>query len=181
MEEALEDLPSTAGSIVRKRKHSTRQAENEGPVLKSRTQCPESRTDEEIDATAALIDVCPEGWVLVGGHYPLLTATHGYTLTPDRQLRNAARLRTVLGESGRSILYLAGHAHRFSYAADPEYPNLQHLTTGAFFMTHAPSGLTGEFTRVDIAAEGLVVTHHTRSDAWHAEVVQPRSDGIVVA
>mmetsp|Transcript_32195 Transcript_32195/g.69483 ORF Transcript_32195/g.69483 Transcript_32195/m.69483 type:complete len:954 (+) Transcript_32195:30-2891(+) len=50
MEKALEDLPTTTMSNVRKRKHSTRQSENQGPALKSRIQCPESRTDEEIDA-----------------------------------------------------------------------------------------------------------------------------------
>mmetsp|Transcript_15543 Transcript_15543/g.33658 ORF Transcript_15543/g.33658 Transcript_15543/m.33658 type:complete len:955 (-) Transcript_15543:1141-4005(-) len=49
-EEALEDLPTTTTSSVGKRKHSTRQADNEGPALKSCVQCPESRTDEEIDA-----------------------------------------------------------------------------------------------------------------------------------
>ena len=44
MEEANEDIPS-----ARKRKHSTRQAENEGPVLN--VQCPESRVDEDIEAS----------------------------------------------------------------------------------------------------------------------------------
>mmetsp|Transcript_580 Transcript_580/g.1149 ORF Transcript_580/g.1149 Transcript_580/m.1149 type:complete len:978 (-) Transcript_580:122-3055(-) len=50
MEEALEDMPITTTSNVRKRKHSTRQAENEGTTLKSHIQYPEFRTDEEIDA-----------------------------------------------------------------------------------------------------------------------------------
>eukprot|EP00986_Skeletonema_menzelii_P017135 scaffold17710_cov153-Skeletonema_menzelii.AAC.7 len=47
LEEALEDQP-VAVANSRKRKHSTRQVENETPTLK-RTLVPESRTDEEID------------------------------------------------------------------------------------------------------------------------------------
>lgn len=47
-EEALEDLPTTTISSAKKRKHSTRQAENEGPAVTC-VQCPESRTDEEIN------------------------------------------------------------------------------------------------------------------------------------
>lgn len=51
MEEALEDLPTTTASSSRKRKISTRQADNEGgkSLKSSLIQCPESRTDEEID------------------------------------------------------------------------------------------------------------------------------------
>mmetsp|Transcript_36357 Transcript_36357/g.74117 ORF Transcript_36357/g.74117 Transcript_36357/m.74117 type:complete len:864 (-) Transcript_36357:1037-3628(-) len=47
IEEALEDQP-VANVNSRKRKHSTRQVENEAPTLK-RPLVPESRTDEEID------------------------------------------------------------------------------------------------------------------------------------
>jgi len=62
MEEALEALPN-----VRKRKHSTRNAESDGPALELRIQCPESRTDEEIDAALLLnssIGLPKEGRVL---------------------------------------------------------------------------------------------------------------------
>lgn len=48
IEEALEDQP-VANVNSRKRKHSTRQVENEAPTLK-RTLVPESRTDEELDS-----------------------------------------------------------------------------------------------------------------------------------
>jgi hypothetical protein len=47
IEEALEDQPA-ANTSSKKRKHSTRQVENEAPALK-RPLVPESRTDEEID------------------------------------------------------------------------------------------------------------------------------------
>ncbi|KAL7536725.1 hypothetical protein ACHAXR_011212 [Thalassiosira sp. AJA248-18] len=49
-EEAIEDIPTTTNTNARKRKHSTRQSENEAPALKMYIQCPESRTDEEIDS-----------------------------------------------------------------------------------------------------------------------------------
>lgn len=47
-EEAIEDLPATA-SARKKRKISTRAADNEGSPLLMRVQCPESRTIDEID------------------------------------------------------------------------------------------------------------------------------------
>ncbi len=52
VEEAIEDQP-VAIANSRKRKHTTRQVENETPTLK-RTLVPESRTDEEIDLAFTL-------------------------------------------------------------------------------------------------------------------------------
>ena len=57
-EEALEELPTTTSSNVRKR---TRQAENESPPKKSRIQCPESRTEEEINAALRSNSIFAEG------------------------------------------------------------------------------------------------------------------------
>eukprot|EP00581_Thalassiosira_minuscula_P020083 CAMPEP_0183718262 /NCGR_PEP_ID=MMETSP0737-20130205/11572_1 /TAXON_ID=385413 /ORGANISM="Thalassiosira miniscula, Strain CCMP1093" /LENGTH=958 /DNA_ID=CAMNT_0025947793 /DNA_START=543 /DNA_END=3419 /DNA_ORIENTATION=+ len=50
MEEAYEGISILPTSNIRKRKHSTRQAENESPALKPRAQYSEFRKDEEIDA-----------------------------------------------------------------------------------------------------------------------------------
>jgi hypothetical protein len=50
MEETTEDLPSVTNGNARKRKHSLRQAETEGPALKPSVEYAVSRTDDEIDA-----------------------------------------------------------------------------------------------------------------------------------
>ena len=69
IEEALEDQPVT-NTTNRKRKHTTRQVENEAPTLK-RPHVPESRTDEEINSAF------------------LYTAAYGVSPKPGR--RDAAR------------------------------------------------------------------------------------------
>lgn len=58
MEEAIEDLPSATNGNARKRKISLRQAESEGLAPKPSMECPESRTDAEIDEALRISTPC---------------------------------------------------------------------------------------------------------------------------
>ncbi len=109
--------------------------------------------------------------MLVAGHYPLLPQTYGYTLTPGRRMRNAEALREALGVSGKRILYLCGHLHRFSYVRDKDYPDLAHLSTAAFFPTRTSPGSQGEFTEVHVLERGFRVPRHVHRDTWGREEV----------
>jgi hypothetical protein len=103
---------------------------------------------------------------VVVGHYPFLNETKGYTVNPNRQLRNAEALRRALGESGKPVLYVCGHVHRFSFERDSEYPNVVHLTTGAFFRTAHESNSEGEFSEVRIGRGAFEVVRHVKRGDW---------------
>ena len=87
----------------------------------------------DIAETARLVAEAPPGPVLVVGHYPLLFRTDVYAQGYMHRLGRAKSLRAALGETGRTILYLAGHVHRFSETQDERYANLTHVTTNALF------------------------------------------------
>jgi 3',5'-cyclic AMP phosphodiesterase CpdA len=150
------------------------------PLLLVQTACPNlfstrGRVNREaIEAMAALVDGSPAP-ALVAAHYPLLSETYGYTLHPLRQLRNAALLRARLGRSRRTLLYVCGHTHRFSYVRDPEFPSLEHLTTGAFLRHDAQSGRLGEFAEIHVFDNGFEVYRHVHEGQWLRHRVTPRS------
>ncbi len=147
------------------------------PLILVPTACPNwisSRghiTPAEIETVRALIDAAPEPLV-VAGHYPLLARTLAYELTPQRQLRNAEALRAALGESGKKILYIAGHVHRFSSVRDPRYANVEYLTTGTFFGQNAREGIHGEFCDVHVLPDGFHVRRHTFDGMWSVTVAE---------
>jgi hypothetical protein len=142
------------------------------PLILAPTVCPNLLssagriTNREIEATRALVDACPEGPILVSGHYPMLHRTAGYTSGKSRQLRNAEALRQALGESGRTILYIAGHVHRFSYTRDNRYPNLLHLTTGAFFLKRPHEQCRGAFSTIATDGTDFSVAWHRFDEGW---------------
>lgn len=144
------------------------------PILYVPTVCPNILsskgviTDEEIRAVSNLLSAV-ESPVVVAGHYPVLVETHGYRIPPNRQLRNADALREALGRSGKTILYVSGHVHRFSFVQDDAYPNLCHLTTGAFFRRDRASGAEGEFSEIRVYASGYGVVHHVYTGDWQAQ------------
>ncbi|MCC6694196.1 MAG: metallophosphoesterase [Candidatus Hydrogenedentes bacterium] len=150
------------------------------PLLLVPTVCPNwvsskgRITRQETEQVGQLLDRLPPV-VVVAGHYPLLEKTHGYELTRERRLRNADALRRVLGESGHTILYVAGHVHRFSYTRDPEFPNLSHLSTGAFFHINRREHIRGEFARICVLADGFEVHRHTLAESWSDAVRPPQS------
>lgn len=145
------------------------------PLLLVPTACPNwlssagRITPGEVAATRDLLDACPDGPVLVAGHYPLLHRTPGYKSPPGRQLRNAEALRIALGETGRTILYAAGHVHRFSYTQDPDFPGLTHLTTAAFFLQRPGDACRGAFSVIHATKDGFDVEWHKHEDAWSRE------------
>ena len=144
------------------------------PVLLVPTVCPnwlssEGRiTDIEVEAVAAHLDACAAP-LIVCGHYPVLAKTNGYQSKPSRRLRNADALRNALGRSGKRILYVSGHVHRFSYAGDDKYPMLEHLTTGAFVRRARESASDGEFSEIHVHADGFRVNRHRHATRWERE------------
>lgn len=120
-------------------------------------------SDEEIARTAELV-AAADSPVVVAAHYPILNRTPGYEVRPTRRLLNADALRRALGESSKHILYLCGHVHRFSYVRDPQFPNVEHLSTGAFFRTAPESASQGEFSEVHVRRDGFEIVRHLRRD-----------------
>ncbi|MCC6144320.1 MAG: metallophosphoesterase [Candidatus Hydrogenedentes bacterium] len=126
----------------------------------------------EIEAALQLIHGCPPGPILVAAHYPVLPKTHGYTSSPDRQLRNWEHLRDALGNSGRQLLYMAGHVHRFSYTADPNFPGVEYLTTPALFMRRHGHVERGAFSEIHLDDAGFHVYRHGYAEEWIREKTQ---------
>lgn len=131
-------------------------------------------TDVEVEGVRELLRTATDP-VVVAGHYPLLHETYAYTAPPPRQLRNAAALRDALGASGKAVLYIAGHVHRFSYVIDPQYDNLRHVTSGAFFRTATESDRTGDFSIVSVGGGDFEVVRHSMGGEWRAERAEPRA------
>ena len=100
-------------------------------------------TSSQIVEAQNLLAEAPEGRVVVLAHYPVLPnpAHHSNVM---RRLGNAAPLRRMLGDTGRSILYLAGHVHVFTQNCDPWFPKLEQITSCALFYDkpHCPGGFT---------------------------------------
>ena len=122
-------------------------------------------TRQAVEKTSELLAACGEP-VLTAGHYPVLNETYGYTMSSDRQMRNAGMLHRALGEAGKRMLYLSGHVHRFTYVQDPDYPNLTHLTTGGFFHHRESDGSEGEFSEIHVKDEGFIIYRHVFQKGW---------------
>jgi hypothetical protein len=121
----------------------------------------------------ALVASAPPGPVLVMGHYPVLHETHAYRSTKSRQLRNAEALRAALGATGRRVLYVAGHVHRFSHVRDEQHPHVTHLTSNAFFLQRHGDTTDGAFTEIHYGAEDFRVISHWRDGAWQSREAPP--------
>jgi 3',5'-cyclic AMP phosphodiesterase CpdA len=144
------------------------------PLVMVPTVCPNflsSRgriTDAEAESVATLVSG-GDSPLVVTGHYPVLTDTHGYSTKPSRALRNADALREALGSATRPILYVSGHVHRSSYTRDPRHEHVAHLTTGAFFREAHETESHGEFSEIHIHDDGFRVVRHRLYDAWRTE------------
>lgn len=157
------------------------------PVILTPTVCPNlvsSRgriSAEEVQVVQDLIAATPAGPVLVLGHYPLLRLTEAYELTENRSLRGDEQLRRVLGESGRQVLYVSGHVHRYSSTPDPEHPGLRHVTGPALFNHWPAAGREGGFLEIDCDGQGFGVRHHWKAEgdgtgAWRSESAPIQSE-----
>ena len=131
-------------------------------------------TPEQLAATRQLVEGCPPGPIIVAGHYPYLYKTYAYSEAKGRRLRNASGLRRALGDTGRQILYAAGHVHRFSYVQDPQYDNLKHLTTVAFFHQRRGAMEAGGFTELQVHIDGFNVLSYVHANKWRRELVVPK-------
>jgi hypothetical protein len=150
------------------------------PLVLAPTVCPNlvsSRgriTDDDALETARLTMETPSGSVIVAGHYPLLHKTATYASSASRQLRNAETLRNALGETGRNILYVAGHVHRFSYTRDVYWPNLSHLTAPALFLQRRGMACAGAFLEIHAHENDFSIFEHWREETWerHEQAAQ---------
>ncbi len=130
-------------------------------------------TEKEIAILAGLLKDTPDP-VILATHYPVFPITPGYASKWSRRLENAESLRHAIGNSGKRVLYLCGHVHRFSHVRDEEFPHVEYLTTGAF-VRHANES-QGEFSEIAVSQNGFHVTRHwCRNNAWEAvpSVPQP--------
>lgn len=130
-------------------------------------------TAETIEEVSDLLTKCGPR-VIVAAHYPVLHHTHGYTSSRWRRLENAKALRTALAASGRRILYLCGHVHRFSYERDRDNPNIEHLSSDGFFRRAARTGVDGEFVEIGVTGEGFRVRRHMHRQTWGVLEESPR-------
>jgi hypothetical protein len=150
------------------------------PLILVPTVCPNLLSScgqviaEVLESTIELIDGAPPGPLLISGHYPVLHETYAYQSGSSRQLRNADALRDAMGISGRDILYLSGHVHRFSYVQDSRYSNLKHLTTSAFFLERPGEDIGGGFSAIQVADGEVSVQNHFFDSEWHGEEVAAR-------
>lgn len=122
-------------------------------------------TPATIKAVAQLLEGCGET-ALVAGHYPILTDPSGRRVAWDRRLGNAESLRELLRRSGRRILYLCGHEHRFSYLRDSDYPALEQVSTAPLLAANRQRGFHGEFTEVHVLPEGFRILRHYHDGTW---------------
>ncbi len=134
-------------------------------------------SDEHLERTVHLLASTPEGPVLVGAHYPVLRETPGYTTSFTRKLHGAEKLRRVLQQSNRDILYIAGHVHRFSYVVDAQCERIRYVTTPPLFMQRHGSPYSGAFTHIQVHENDFSVHLHRYDGAWKVEKknVQPVS------
>ncbi len=142
------------------------------PLLYVPTVCPNFLSSKgristrAIESTLTRINSAPSP-VIVIAHYPILNKTASYSVSKNRQLRQAEVLRRALGESRKNMLYVCGHVHRFSDEVDPRYPNIRHLTTGAFYRTAPESDADGDFSVVEIDGSDIRITRHLhRAGEW---------------
>ena len=112
--------------------------------------------------------------LVVAAHYPVLPETYAYRVTPNRALERAEALRRILGESGKRILYIHGHEHRCSFVQDPEYPQLQHLSTDCLFRHDPERETEGEISEIGVHAGGFFVYRHRYWGHWVRESLLPR-------
>lgn len=129
-------------------------------------------TIETIQAVSKLLEGCGPV-AIVAAHYPVLHRTNGYDSNPFRRLDNADLLRNTLGKTGKRILYVAGHVHRSSFVRDSLFPNVQHLTTSAFFGSNPASGADGEFTEITVTNEAFSLVQHRYKEQWTATPLAP--------
>jgi len=150
------------------------------PMVFAPTVCPNFLSSRgrirrgEIERVRELVAGCENSTVLVGGHYPVLERGPGFNTPWARRLDGAAGLRQALGESGKQVLYLCGHAHKFGYLRDPIFPSLTHLCTGALFLHRKGTAERGTFSEVHVKEEAVEVYLHRCTDQWTRERVEPR-------
>lgn len=125
----------------------------------------------EIDRAAALVADAPAGPVLVAGHYPLLPRTAAYAQGWSHRLARADALRRALGGTGRTLLYAAGHVHRFSLTRDPDWRAMTHLTSAPLF--YHGRGQSGAYSTLAARPDGFQVWKHLFDGEWKSGRLNP--------
>ena len=130
-------------------------------------------TREAVEKVSILLKECGPR-VIVAAHYPVLHRTHGYSSNPFRRLENTGAFREALAASGKKILYVCGHVHRFSYERDGQCPGIEYLSMGALFRKSRETGIDGEFAEIRIGESGFTVLRHLHKQEWNAAEEAPR-------
>lgn len=125
----------------------------------------------QIARTCDLVRQCDEELVLVGAHYPVLEETPWFKTAKSRTLRGADDFRRALADTGKRIVYMCGHAHRFGFIHDSRYDNLTHLCTGALFLSRHASPERATFTEMHVDGDVVTVYLHRLMDKWRRDEV----------
>ncbi|MHC4263080.1 MAG: metallophosphoesterase family protein [Planctomycetota bacterium] len=129
---------------------------------------------ETLASVERLLSECEAEQVLVVGHYPLLDNTTEYVMGPSRHCEGSADFRAMLGRSGKRILHVAGHVHRFSLIADPDHENVRHVTGPSFFNHWPKADREGGYLELECLDDGVRVRHHFKSAAgWDSQTFEP--------
>ncbi len=116
------------------------------------------------DTAQKILREVRERQIIVLAHYPCLYTIPEYHTGLTRRLEGALPLRKMLGGSGRSVLYLAGHVHVFSHRRDPVYANVTQVTTAPLF--YEKNKQPGGFTEIVTDKDELKIFPWTYDEGW---------------
>ncbi|MGA1826274.1 MAG: metallophosphoesterase [bacterium] len=108
--------------------------------------------------------------IIIAGHYPLLKSTHYYSMTWHRDMKNAGKLRKILGQSGKKIFYLCGHVHKQYCLEDPLYNNIMYISSAAPF-SRKNGHKTLRFNEITINERQCTIISHYFYHAWREEKI----------
>ncbi len=145
-------------------------------ILSARGQVP----DEVLQWIQQEIKTLDTEPVLVAAHYPILYETRAYHSAPSHRLAGAEKMRDILGKSGKQILYMCGHVHRFSLTQDPQYGNITHLSTGALFRMDSRQNTCGEFSEILVSDRSFVVRRNVckPGNLWISEEFSSKTSSV---
>ncbi|MGA1867785.1 MAG: metallophosphoesterase family protein [bacterium] len=106
--------------------------------------------------------------IIIAGHYPLLKSTPYYTMSWQRDMKNAGRLRNILGHSEKTIFYLCGHVHKQYCLEDPLYPNIMYISCGAPFSRKNGRKML-KFNEITINEKEWCIDSHYFDGKWCRE------------
>ena len=108
--------------------------------------------------------------IIVAGHFPLIKSTKYYNMPWQKYLKNAEKLRRILGESQKRIFYLCGHVHKQYCLQDPVYSNIIYISSSAPFK-RKDNATPLSFSEIHINKQGGYVINHYMNHKWKRDRV----------